>query len=84
MMSIVLSGPKCIHLFLDVYFVFQSLLANGPSHPQNKYMKLENEIERSNQRYIEDTQGQQQVNLLLHTGLSNPKSHIIHSKVKCF
>ena len=53
-----------VQLFLDSYFVFQSLLANGPSHPQNKYMKLENEIERSNQRYIEDTQGQQQVNLL--------------------
>jgi len=41
--------------------VRQSLLANGPSHPQNKYMKLENEIERSNQRYIEDTHQQQQL-----------------------
>ena len=56
---------KNLHLYRIgnkiVIFPFQSLLANGPSHPQNKYMKLENEIERSNQRYIEDTQGQQQV-----------------------
>ena len=44
------------------WFLFQSLLANGPSHPQNKYMKLENEIERSNQSFIEDTYQEQRVN----------------------
>jgi len=32
---------------------------NGPSKPQNKYMRLENEIERSNSRFIDDTQQQQ-------------------------
>lgn len=40
----------------------QSLLsANGPSKPQNKYTRLENEIERENQRYIDDTGSQQQL-----------------------
>ena len=45
-----------------ISFLFQSLLANGPSHPQNKYMKLENEFERSNQRFAEDNYQEQQVN----------------------
>jgi len=40
----------------------QSLLhANGPHKPQDKYTRLENEIEQSNTRYIEDTQQQQQL-----------------------
>lgn len=55
---------------LFVVFLLQSLLANGPSSPQNKYMKLENEIEKSNQHFIEDTQGQQQVGPRARTKLS--------------
>lgn len=39
----------------------QGLLANGPKKPQDKYMRLENEIERANQKYIDDTQQQQQL-----------------------
>ena len=42
---------------------FQGLLANGPKKPQDKYMRLENEIERANQKYIEDSGQQQQVSL---------------------
>ena len=38
----------------------QSLL-NGPSKPQDKYTRLDNEVESANHRYIEDTQAQQQV-----------------------
>ncbi len=47
---------------MNDFIFFQSLLANGPSHPQNKYMKLENEFERSNQRFAEDNYQEQQVN----------------------
>lgn len=47
-----------IYIFL---FLPQGLLANGPKKPQDKYMRLENEIERANQKYIDDTQQQQQV-----------------------
>ena len=39
---------------------FQPLFS-GPSRPQDKYTRLENEVERSNQNYIEDTHAQQQV-----------------------
>ncbi|CAD5126568.1 DgyrCDS14663 [Dimorphilus gyrociliatus] len=45
----------------DESTVRQSLLNNGPSRPQNKYTKLENEIERSNSKFIEDHQAQQQL-----------------------
>ena len=34
---------------------------NGPNKPQDRYMRLDNEIERSNQKFIEDTNTQQQV-----------------------
>ncbi|ELT91978.1 hypothetical protein CAPTEDRAFT_183705 [Capitella teleta] len=39
----------------------QALLNNGPSKPQNKYTRLENEIEASNEHFIQDTHGQQQL-----------------------
>ncbi|XP_074653794.1 syntaxin-6-like [Tubulanus polymorphus] len=35
--------------------------ANGPSRPQDKYTRLDNEIERANDKYITDTQQQQQM-----------------------
>lgn len=42
--------------------VRQALLSsNGPSRPHDRYTKLDNEMERANQRYIDDTQQQQQV-----------------------
>jgi len=38
----------------------QTLITNGgPVKPQNKYMRLENEIDRANSRFIDDTQQQQ-------------------------
>ena len=43
-------------------FCCQMLLrGNGPSRPMDKYMPLENEIERSNQQFLDDTHSQQQV-----------------------
>ncbi|ESO86355.1 hypothetical protein LOTGIDRAFT_129177 [Lottia gigantea] len=39
--------------------VRQSLLSNGPSRPQDRYTRLDEEMETSNQRYIDDAQQQQ-------------------------
>lgn len=39
----------------------QALLSNGPNRPHDKYTRLDQEMERSNQRYIEDTHQQQQL-----------------------
>ncbi|CAC5420735.1 STX6 [Mytilus coruscus] len=41
--------------------VRQALLSNGPNRPHDKYTRLDQEMERSNQRYIEDTSQQQQL-----------------------
>lgn len=42
--------------------VRQALLSsNGPSRSHDRYTKLDNEMERANQRYIDETQQQQQV-----------------------
>ncbi|CAH1785434.1 unnamed protein product [Owenia fusiformis] len=38
-----------------------ALLQNGPSRPQDKYTRLDNDISNSNSRFIEDTQQQQQM-----------------------
>ncbi|XP_072016564.1 syntaxin-6-like [Amphiura filiformis] len=38
-----------------------SLLSNGPSRSSNKYTRLDQEIEESNQRYIDDSRQQQQL-----------------------
>ncbi|XP_041368834.1 syntaxin-6-like [Gigantopelta aegis] len=44
----------------------QSLLSsNGPKYPQDRYTRLDSEMERSNQRYIDDTRQQQQ--LVMHS-----------------
>lgn len=48
-------------LYCISMFYFQSLF-NGTSRPHDKYTRLENEVERSNQNFIEETQAQQQVN----------------------
>ncbi|KAK2176343.1 hypothetical protein NP493_668g01011 [Ridgeia piscesae] len=37
------------------------LRGNGPSRPMDKYMHLENEIESSNQQFLDDTHAQQQL-----------------------
>ncbi|XP_070531647.1 syntaxin-6-like [Ptychodera flava] len=39
----------------------QSLMPNGPKRGQDKYTRLENDIEQSNQRYLDDTRQQQQL-----------------------
>ena len=39
----------------------QALLSNGPNRPHDKYTRLDQEMERSNQRYVEDTHQQQQL-----------------------
>lgn len=42
--------------------VLQALLAsNGPSRPQDRYTRLDAEMERANQHYIDETNQQQQV-----------------------
>ena len=40
------------------------MLFNGPSKPQDKYMRLDNELEQANQKFIEENQSQQQVGRL--------------------
>lgn len=39
----------------------RNMLFNGPSKPQDKYMRLDNELEQANQKFIEENQSQQQL-----------------------
>ena len=40
----------------------QALLpSNGPSRPQDRYTRLDTEMERANEHYVDDTLQQQQV-----------------------
>ena len=43
---------------------FQALLGNRNGKPQDKYSRLDREIERSNQTFIDDQQQQQSVSLI--------------------
>lgn len=49
---------------LDVIFVVKALLGKRNGKPQDKYSRLDREIERSNQTFIEDQQQQQSVSTL--------------------
>ena len=40
-----------------------SSTSNGPKAPQDKYKRLDEEMEQANQRYINDTQQQQKVTI---------------------
>ena len=51
------------------YFVTQMLLqGNGSAKPVDKYTYLENDIDRSNRQFIDDTNAQQQVLLFWKSG----------------
>ena len=53
---------SCQYSTVGGYFVTQMLLrGNGSARPVDKYTYLENDIDRSNRQFIDDTNVQQQV-----------------------
>lgn len=46
---------------LAFFFITQSLLGANGTTRQDRYTRLDNDIERGNQRFIDDTSQQQQV-----------------------
>ena len=50
--------------------VFQALLGKRNGKPQDKYSRLDREIERSNQAYIDEQQQQQSVSRLVRINIA--------------
>lgn len=53
-----------LHHYVILLYPWQSLMGTSRRGPQSRYQRLEEEMERSNQDYIEQQHKQQQVNTI--------------------